>query len=206
MDKYRFYAFKLIAIMVVIFIVQMVVPGFTDLFVLDQSSWTQIWRFVTSIFLHGGLAHLMYNMFALMLFGSVVERVIGSRRFLIVFFATGLFASLVSVNFYNSALGASGAIFGVIGALVLLRPMMTIWAFSLPMPMFLAGILWAAGDLVGVFVPSNVANIAHLSGMAFGLFLGIYYRRMVKIRKNREGLRVVLDESSMRRWEDVYLR
>ena len=206
-SKYKFYAFKLTGIIIVIFIVQLLFAGFTDIFVLDQSSWLQPWRFVSSIFLHGGIGHLAYNMFALVLFGGILEKVVGSKNFLTVFFVTGIFASLLSINFYDSALGASGAIFGVIGALVILRPTMTVWTFNLPMPMALAGILWAAGDLIGVFTPSNVANIAHLAGMGFGLMLGIYYRRsLARKRNDNTKFSFVIDEGSMRRWEDHYMR
>jgi len=206
-NEYKFYAFKLTGIIIVIFVIQLLSAGFTDMFVLDQSSWLQPWRFVSSIFLHGGIGHLAYNMFALVLFGGILEKVVGSKNFLTVFFVTGIFASLLSINFYDSALGASGAIFGVIGALVILRPTMTVWTFSLPMPMALAGILWAAGDLIGVFTPSNIANIAHLAGMGFGLILGIYYRNSFSRKKNdNTKFSFTIDESSMRRWEDQYMR
>ncbi len=167
--------------MFLIFLVQMLFSGFTNLFLLNDLAFTQVWRFISSIFLHGGFAHLLYNLFALGLFGSILERLIGSRRFLIVFFVTGILANIVSVNFYDSSLGASGAIFGIIGALVIVRPLMAVWAFGLPMPLFLAGILWATGDLIGLFVPSNVANLAHLSGMFFGILFGFAYRRRILI-------------------------
>ena len=176
-DRFRFYALKLCCWMFVVFLIQLLFEGFTELFLLDSEYYVEVWRFISAIFLHGGLAHLLYNIFALGLFGSMLERLIGSRRFLIVFFASGILANIVSVNFYDSSLGASGAIFGVIGALIVVRPLMVVWAFGLPMPLFIAGILWAVGDLIGLFVPSNVANLAHLSGMFFGLLLGIFYRK-----------------------------
>src|SRR3989344_9487667 len=163
--------------MFVVFLIQLLFEGVTELFLLDSGYYVEVWRFISAIFLHGRLAHLLYNIFALGLFGSMLERLIGSRRFLIVFFASGILANIVSVNFYDSSLGASGAIFGVIGALIVVRPLMVVWAFGLPMPLFIAGILWAVGDLIGLFVPSNVANLAHLSGMFFGLLLGIFYRK-----------------------------
>lgn len=181
MDKrkrFRFYALKLCGIMFAIFLIQLLVSGFTELFLLDSNATAQIWRLFTAIFLHRGLVHLLYNIFALALFGSMLERLIGSRRFMIVFFVTGLLANLISVNFYETSLGASGAIFGIIGALIVIRPLMFVWAFGFPMPLFIAGILWAFGDLIGLFVPSNVANLAHLSGMFFGLILGFVYRKM----------------------------
>jgi len=180
-NKFRFYALKLCGIMFLIFLVQLLFSDFTELFLLNSFAFVQVWRFISAMFLHGGLPHLLYNIFALGLFGSMLERLIGSRRFLIVFFATGVLANILSVNFYDSSLGASGAIFGIIGALIVVRPLMVVWAFGLPMPLFIAGILWAAGDLIGLFVPSNVANLAHLSGMFFGLLFGIVYRRKVRI-------------------------
>jgi membrane associated rhomboid family serine protease len=203
-DRFRFYAIGLSLLCVVIFIIQVLLPSVTEALVLNASAWTQVWRFVTSIFLHGGLGHLLYNCFALVLFGSILERLIGSRRFLVVFFVSGIVANLVSVNFYSSSLGASGAIFGVIGALIIVRPLLTVWAFGLPMPLFIAGIVWAAGDVIGIFVPSNVGNIAHLVGLACGLALGVLYRDWNTPRVHKQ--RVQLDEHSVRQWEDRYLR
>lgn len=177
--RFRFWALKLCGIMVIVFLIQLLISGFTDLFLLNSDAFVEVWRFITPIFLHGGLAHLLYNIFALALFGSMLERLIGSKRFLIVFFISGILANLISVNFYESSLGASGAIFGVIGAIVFIRPLMMIFAFGFPMPMFIAGILWATGDLIGFFYSTggNTANIAHLSGMFFGLIFGAIYRK-----------------------------
>jgi len=186
--------------MIFIFLLQMI-PGFTEFFLLNSGSWTQVWRFVTSIFLHGGIAHLFYNLFALALFGSILERIVGGKKFLITFFVSGILANIVSVNFYSSSLGASGAIFGIIGALIFVRPLIPVWAFGLPMPIFVAGILWAAGDVIGIFVPSNIANIAHLSGMAFGLILGAMFRDWKKKKKSR----LSIDENEVRRWEDNWM-
>tara|TARA_Y100000034_G_scaffold135892_1_gene209650 strand:- start:18 stop:632 length:615 start_codon:yes stop_codon:yes gene_type:complete len=201
--KFKFCAIKLSGIMILIFIAQILLSGFTDFFVLNQSSYSEPWRFLSAVFLHGGLAHLVYNLFALVLFGSILESLISSKKFLIVFFVTGILANLFSVNFYSSSLGASGAIMGVIGALVVVRPWMFVWAFGLPMPMIVAGALWAVGDIIGVFMPSNVGNIAHLSGMFFGLILGALYAKKKKRAKRKK---IVIDERSIRQWEDGFLR
>ncbi|NCN98704.1 DUF1751 domain-containing protein [Candidatus Pacearchaeota archaeon CG10_big_fil_rev_8_21_14_0_10_35_219] len=192
--KFKFYAIKLTGIIVLVFLLQMI-PGFTELFLLDSSKILEIWRFVTSIFLHGDIAHLLYNMFALLLFGSILEKLIGEKKFLVVFFVSGILANLVSINFYSTSLGASGAIFGVIGALIFIRPLLPVWAFGVPMPIFVAGVLWAAGDVIGIFVPSGIANIAHLSGMLFGLIMGAMFRG--KRRKKKS----YVDEESVRKWE-----
>jgi len=206
MTKFRFYALKLSGIMILIFVLQLLFNGFgfTEFLVLNQESWTQPWRFLTAVFLHGGIAHLLYNLFALALFGSILEKLIGGKRFIRVFFISGILANLISVNFYSSSLGASGAIFGIIGALVIVRPWMIVWAFGLPMPMIVAGAVWAVGDVIGIFIPDNIGNIAHLSGMFFGLVLGALYRQMGRRRKKRSD-KIVVDERSIRKWEEGYL-
>lgn len=201
--KFRFYALWLSAICILIFILQLLFEGFTDLFLLNSDAFVQPWRFLTPIFLHGGLTHLIFNMFALALFGSILEKLIGGPKFLLVFFLTGVLANLVSINFYDSALGASGAIFGVIGCLILIKPSQVVWAFGLPMPIFLAGILWVIADFIGVFMPSNVANFAHLSGMFFGLVFGALFRDW---RKKENPQKVVLNERYVQDWEKYYLR
>ena len=82
----------------------------------------QEWRMVTAIFLHGGILHLLFNAYALWIFGPVVERELGRARFLAIFLTTGLFASAASYGFAGTpgqvSVGASGAIFGVVGAFV----------------------------------------------------------------------------------------
>src|SRR3989344_4906991 len=84
-NKFNFYALKLCGLMFIVFLIQLFVDEFTELFLLDSSAFVQVWRFFTSMFLHGGIAHLLYNVFALGLFGSMLERFIGSKRFLFVF-------------------------------------------------------------------------------------------------------------------------
>ena len=201
----RNYTLWIVGICIVVFITQLIVPGFTDSMLLDQNKPLEIWRFVSSIFLHGSFAHILSNMFALALFGMMLESIIGSRNFLLIYFGTGIFANLIAINFYPSSLGASGAIYGILGVLIMLRPKMVVWAFGMPMPMFIAGILWVGAGVLGVFMPSNVGDIAHLSGIGFGILLGWLYRKRYRDVRWREN-RISLNEDSMRRWEDNYVR
>lgn len=210
MGKFKFYAIKLSLIIIAVFFLQLLINNFTGVFILTREAYFEPWRFVTSIFLHGGLAHLIFNLFALIFFGSVLERLVGGKRFLFVFFTSGIAANLISVYFYPASLGASGAIFGVIGALVIVRPMLPIFAFGLPMPMFVAGLLWAIGDILGTYgfftgnPLDNTGNIAHLSGMFFGLFFGLFFRSWKGVRKKRNGASI--DEKLIRQWEDYFMR
>ena len=212
MKSQKFYSLYLSATIIAVFILQNLpgIPGFTDLFILNQKALTdfQIWRFLTAIFLHGSITHLAFNLFALFFFGLVLEKTIGTKRFMITFFATGIIANIISVNFYNSSLGASGAIYGVIGAVAILRPMMMVWTFGAIMPMFLAAIIYVAADILralGAFGPTNVGSIAHLSGIAIGFLMGIYFRSKFKQRTNQK-TKVVIHEPSMKNWEDRFMR
>jgi uncharacterized protein len=209
MAKFKFYAFKLTGIMILVFIAQVIIPGFTEFFVLNQKALAgEIWRFFTAVFLHGGLGHLAYNSFALLLFGSILEKITSGKRFLAVFYITGILANVFSVNFYSSSLGASGAIFGLIGAIMLIRPLLPIWAFGLPMPIFIAGIFYAIGDIIGAYgffagnPIDNTGNLAHISGMFFGLIFGYFFKK----KRRRKRRKVILSERAMRHWEDYHFK
>ena len=189
--------------LIVSFLLQLVIPGYTDAFVLNSKAYYEPWRFVTSIFLHSGITHLIYNLFALILFGLIFEKITSSNKFILVFFVTGVVANLIAVNFYPSSLGASGAIFGIIGAVTIIRPFIIIWAFGLPMPIIVATFLWAAGDILYTFIPTNVGTIAHLSGLFAGLTLGIFFRKKTVVTKTAP---VRISEEYMLSWEDHYLK
>ena len=200
----KFIALWLSIIMIILFIFQQIIPTFTDLLILNQQSWFQPYRFLTTIFLHGSLAHLVYNLFALLIFGLILEKITSTKNFLIIFFTTGIIANLISVNFYNSSLGASGAIMGIIGAIAIIRPKMMVWAFGAILPMWIAAILWIIGDTLGIFMPSNVGNIAHLSGIAMGILAGLYLRLKYKAPpKTRQQIKI--PETYMKDWEKIYM-
>jgi rhomboid protease GluP len=81
----------------------------------------QIYRFITATFVHFDLNHVSSNMFALFIFGPLVERILGHRNYLIFYLSAGVFGNMVSYLFLKEATaGASGAIFGVIGLFVIL--------------------------------------------------------------------------------------
>jgi len=139
------------------------------------------WMFVTSIFLHADTSHLFFNMLALLFFGTSLERMIGGRTFALLFISSGVVGNigylLTAGDPYTPAIGASGAIYGLIGALATLRPFMIVYVYAMfPLPMVAAAALWAILDLAGLFIPSGVAHGAHLAGMLVGIAFGLYYR------------------------------
>ncbi len=185
------------------FVVQLVVG--TNAVILDRSlAWQEPWRFVTAIFAHANLGHLLSNLFALGLFGLVLEDRIGFRRVLWLFFISGILINVFSP--YPRSLGASGAIFAILGALVVLRPFMTVWVSGIPMPMIIAGIVWLVQDIFGVFMPTNVGNIAHIAGLFFGIGTGLFLRKEFADRPKPKIPRDNALEKELDMWEDVYMK
>ena len=210
------WSLKLVGVLVAVFVLQLFFPFITDLFLLQaQDIFTRPWILVTSIFLHGSLLHLLFNGFALALFGSLLEDIIGSKYFLSLFFIGGIIASLVFVlglpilsfigmSSSGSALGASGAIFSVMGMLAVLRPTMTVWVSYMPMPLWVAALVWAGQDFFGIFIPDNIANFAHLGGLFFGVLIGFIYRKRYRERQMRRVQKkdsVMLSDKEIEQWE-----
>ena len=206
MEKFRYYAIKIAIVCVVLFFLQNVYDITGDFLLRSEILLQKPWTLVTSMFLHGDLEHLFYNMFALVMFGSILEKTIGSKRFVTLYFVAGIVAGLGGTLLYSAMLGASGAIYGALGCLGLLRPKMKVWAFGVPMPMIVAVLLWASFDFIGLFAPGEVAYAAHLFGLGAGILLALYWKERFKEHKEkRERLRPI-PERIMRRWEDFWMR
>jgi len=208
MKKQKFYWLWFSLICVFIFILQQFIFGFTDFFKLSENALNMPWQFVTAIFLHGDLAHLVYNLFALIIFGMILESLIGSRKFLLLFFLSGVVANVVSFFWFPNALGASGAIMGIIGCLAILRPTMAVWAFGMILPMFIVAILWVAGSVMGIFGFGNqgTGHLAHLLGIIVGLSYGVFFRFCRKRIRRGDKFKINIPEGYMRSWEDRNVR
>ncbi len=142
---------------------------------------SQPWTLVTAMFLHGGLLHILFNMFALFMFGPLLEQRIGSRRFLLLYFAAGILGNityLLSAWGQNiPALGASGAIYGILGAMALLEPNLVIFMMFIPMPMWMASIAWVFLEFTNTMnTNSTIASWAHLGGLFAGFAYGYFLR------------------------------
>jgi len=124
-----------------------------------------------------------------------------------VFFVSGLLASIFASFFYEAALGASGAIMGILGCLAILRPRMTIWLYWIPMPMFIAAVVWALIDLFGMlFIPSNVANAAHIAGLISGIVFGLLWRGKYKLIQEKKKTEKFLSEEEIEKWENEWMK
>lgn len=165
----------------VVFLAQLVVPPFVAVFGLYPPAVLslQVWRLFTYMFLHGGLFHLLLNMFVLAMFGSQLERAWGSRRFLRYYLLCGIGAGLftlipVSSFFDANHIGASGAVYGVLLAFGLLFPETRIYLYFLfPIKashlVLVLGFISVASSLSAT--QDGVSHIAHLGGLAAGYYL-----------------------------------
>lgn len=141
------------------------------------------YQLVTHMFTHGGWAHILFNMFALWSFGSLLERSWGPKRFLIFYLACGLAAGITHLAFQNvPAVGASGAIMGLFAAFAYLFPNSELIIFPIPFPVKAkyAVAIMAGIDLFGGVNPTaggNIAHFAHLGGLAMGFILVIIWNK-----------------------------
>jgi membrane associated rhomboid family serine protease len=150
-----------------------------------KSGFFEPYQVVTHMFTHGGIGHILFNMFALWSFGSMLERVWGPKRFLIFYLACGLAAAAAQLIFTNdAAVGASGAIMGLLAAFAYLFPntQLIIFPFPVPVKAKWAIMVIAAIDLFGGVYPtgSNIAHFAHLGGLVMGLVLVIIWNKTNK--------------------------
>lgn len=145
------------------------------------------WQLVTYSFLHGGLMHLFFNMFALYMFGGEIERTVGARRYVQYWFAaviaaavTQLVVSAVSGMPPYPTVGASGGVFGLLLAFGMFFPrrMLVLLFPPIPMPAWLFVTLYGALELyLGVTgTQAGVAHFAHLGGMLGGYLMLRWWR------------------------------
>lgn len=147
----------------------------------------QLWQIVTYGFLHANLMHLLFNMFALYMFGGEIERVWGERRYLIYYMACIVGAAVAQLFVTNlqagppyPTLGASGGVFGLLLAFGMMYPRRMIMLIfpPIPMPAWLFVTVYGAIELyLGVTgTQQGVAHFAHLGGMVAGFFMIQYWR------------------------------
>ena len=146
------------------------------------------WQLITYAFLHANLAHIGLNMWALFLFGRDVERTLGARHYILMYFAAVVSAALVQLAAVTATrhagiyptIGASGGIFGVLLAFGVLYPRRTVMLLfpPIPMPAWLLvtvfGLIELANGVLGT--EAGVAHFAHLGGM-LGAYLELRYWR-----------------------------
>lgn len=183
-----------------------------------------LWQFLTSMFLHGFFLHMFLNMLALLFFGSELEWLWGKKRFLIFYIAVGLLAGLFSyiLNIHSKipTIGASGAVYGVMGAFAALYPDRQIIYMIFPIKMkYFVLFMLIIPEFLGTIGAEGNPGIAHAVHIA-GVLLGIAYVkarwdlvkkadlwlkeqiRLFKIRRKYKNFKVV-DKDVKKMWDDL---
>ena len=195
LDRTPYVTWLLLSANVIVYLLTELMGGSTAADVLIRlgamESWLiasgEYWRLFSAMFLHSGLIHLGFNVIGLLIFGQQLERFCGYSRFLVIYILAGLAGSITSYAFNLSAspnaigVGASGAVFGILGALV---------AFFLSNRgllgemgrQTLVGLLaLAAINLAVGFVMPSIDNFAHIGGFAGGFLLGMAFSPKYRI-------------------------
>ncbi len=160
-------------------------PYFSYLSLKPLYIFSRPWTLVTHMFLHDGPFHLLFNMLFLFFFGPELERRIGGKRFLAVFFASGIVAAIgyslwtifVLNDPFASAVGASGALMGIFACLVVLAPHIQVSFYFIPMKITYWLIFFVLLDLIFFSSGDAIAHSAHLSGVVAGLVIGNHIKK-----------------------------
>ncbi|NOX71567.1 MAG: rhomboid family intramembrane serine protease [Candidatus Micrarchaeota archaeon] len=174
---------------VFMFFVQAAVPGVTELLSLTPALALNgmPWQFVTYMFMHGGVMHVTFNMFALLIFGPRVEEITGKYKFLLLYFASGIFSGLFYLLLSGPAstammLGASGAVYAVLAAFAVLYPRDWIMIYFVPLPAAAVLVLLVVAESVfGIFsLQPGIANWGHVGGLICGALMMLYWKHKRK--------------------------
>ncbi len=185
---------KLIIIMVAVFLLQMLVSRWINVYLglVPILVWKKyfLWQLFTYIFLHGGISHILFNLLALWMFGGDLENYWGSKKFLKYFFFCGIGAGISTVvltpNQFIPIIGASGAIYGILLAFGWLFPNRLIYIYFLfPIPakymVIIFGLIELFSSIEGT--GGGIAHLTHLGGLIFGLLYMAYPAIRGKIRR-----------------------
>ncbi|HEX9407505.1 MAG TPA: rhomboid family intramembrane serine protease [Thermoanaerobaculia bacterium] len=140
----------------------------------------EYWRLIAAMFLHGGWLHWFLNSWALYQLGTLYETLFGSARFALIYFVSGICASLASSLYeHGPAVGASGAIFGILGAFIFSIRRSPQYRHQ-PWTKSLIGqlVFWIVVNIVIGFSVKFIDNAAHIAGLVTGLLLGFLPHRV----------------------------
>ena len=177
--KKPYVTYALIGINTIIFIISMFI-NILPLFAVNRYFIVhgEYYRLITGIFLHNGVIHLMCNMYSLYVIGTQLESFLGKIKYLIVYLLSGLAGSVLSIYFSNSfSVGASGAIFGLLGSLLYFGYHYRVYLDSVIKSQIIPLIIF---NLMLGFMLRGIDNWAHIGGLIGGVFstmaVGIKYK------------------------------
>ncbi len=155
-------------------------------FSFSMASTGQIWRWLTSLFLHVSASHLFFNMLGLYFFGKIAEKELPRSWFLSLYFVGGLLGNFIfGVTDPGLVAGASGCVFAIMGAAMLLNPIKKTHFYVIPLPIGIVAIIFVLTEVFVAYFDATlggVAHMAHLGGLLTGTVFAFFYdvRRAMK--------------------------
>ncbi len=174
---FKFYTLYLSFFMIFIFVLEQFF-GVDNFVLCKECFFSKPYLIVLSFLSHASFSHLLFNIFSFLLFGLLLEKRIGSKNFLFLFFLSGISINIfLPLSPYDAVIGVSGVVFFIIGMLSVLRLFFIFYFNFIPVPLFFLSVIYAFNDFFNVFFPSNnTASLFHLLGLFFGFILGFYFR------------------------------
>lgn len=171
------YSGMILVICVLLFFVRVVAPVFTFNYLALNPAFVAArpWTLITHMFVHYDISHLLVNMIVLFFFGTMLEQRVGESKFLQIFIISGLVAAIGQMAAVPTGymMGASGALFGVMGCLAVIAPEITVLIyFVIPLSIRAAIVLFAVLDFTMMGSADNIAHMAHITGLLAGLAYG----------------------------------
>ena len=171
------YSGMILVLCVILFFVRVLAPAFTfDYLALNPALVaSRPWTLITHMFVHADMAHLFFNMLFLFFFGMELERRVGESKFLQIFIISGIVGAIgqMAVLPAGYMVGASGALFGVMGCLAVIAPEISVLLFFvIPLSIRAAIVLLAVIDFAFMGSGTNIAHMAHITGLLVGLAYG----------------------------------
>jgi membrane associated rhomboid family serine protease len=181
------YSGVILVICVLFFFVRIVAPAFAFNYLTLNPAFVAArpWTLITHMFVHANMEHLFFNMLFLFFFGTELERRVGESRFLQIFIISGLVAAIGQMVVVPTGymMGASGALYGVMGCLAVIAPEIRVLLFFvIPLSIRAAVVLFAVLDFTMMGSADNIAHMAHITGLLAGLAYGGMLRDRYRYR------------------------
>ncbi len=182
------YSGIILAICIIIYFLSLIVPEFVYGYLALNPDYLmqRPWTLITYMFVHASFDHLFWNMLFLFFFGMELERRVGDLRFLQIYLLSGIVAAVAQMLITSGGLvGASGALYGVLGCLAIIAPEIRVLLFFvIPISIRAAVVVFALIDFLTMGTADNIAHMAHIAGLLVGLAFGYSMKKRPRFYYN----------------------
>ena len=200
-------SYTVLGITLIVFLAQMAsqqvlgtdIPAMLGMKVNDLIADGQLWRLITPVFLHGGILHIGFNMYALFILGPGLERYFGHGRFFLLYFLSGFAGNVLSFMFSAApSLGSSTAIFGLLGAqgVFVYRNREVFGGFA---RRALTNVIWIAAANLLIGLTPGIDNWGHLGGLIGGTIFAWFGGPLLVLERGLSGF-TIMDKRETRDW------